>query len=260
MRHLFRHIQEIHDKISRSERVYIMVDYDGTLTPIANHPSLATLSDTTRNTLTLLARRPRCVLAVVSGRSEENVRRLVGVNGAYYIGNHGLEVRGPSFSFFHPKATEISDNLTHVECDLKEALVGVGGIVLQHKGLSLSVHYRTVVTHLVPRVKKIVRRIVRTYPRLRLTYGKKVLEVRPRVKWDKGKAAEWLIQKIGPGLPVYIGDDKTDEDAFTKLRNGITVLVSNTRRTSAAKYYVNNSEEVLRFLNILTATLQPPRI
>ena len=102
MKYLFRNMHEV--VALRAEWIYVMVDYDGTLTPIVKHPRLVTLTNNTREVSYSLVTQPNCVLAIVSGRSQEEVKRLVGIEGAYYLGNHGFEVSGPALNFIHPKA------------------------------------------------------------------------------------------------------------------------------------------------------------
>jgi len=95
--------------------------------------------------------------------------------------------------------------------------------------------------------------------KVNITIGKKVLEVRPVVDWNKGKAIRLIIEKFGKGkkyeiLPVYIGDDQTDEDAFTEINkhnDGISVLVGDNQTTTGARYFLKSTPEVVQFLNSL---------
>ncbi len=90
---------------------------------------------------------------------------------------------------------------------------------------------------------------------VRVTQGKKVFEVRPNVEWDKGKAALRIIELVDPKkelMPFYIGDDRTDEDAFLALGDkGITILVSGELKESHAKFFLKNVREVETFLRKL---------
>jgi len=104
-------------------------------------------------------------------------------------------------------------------------------------------------------IKAALRRILRSYPQLKITTGKKVMEVRPNTEWNKGLAVQWLINKLGPGLPVYIGDDKTDEDAFSSLRGRITILVSPRWQSSSARFRLNDYRDVGRFLRCVALWL-----
>jgi trehalose-phosphatase len=110
-------------------------------------------------------------------------------------------------------------------------------------------------------VKRIFEYVCMPYRRkneIKIHAGKKVLELRPPGEWDKGKAALWLLRKHeilhgkGNVLPVYIGDDSTDEDAFEALKNkGITVLVGSPRKFSTAQYYLAQPQEVTEILKLM---------
>jgi trehalose 6-phosphate phosphatase len=107
-----------------------------------------------------------------------------------------------------------------------------------------------------------VKGVLREYPRLRLTQGRMVLEVRPTIKWDKGKALEFLLESLGFAgctnvLPVYIGDDRTDEDAFRALRRrgqgqGVGILVSKHPKETSASYSLQEPAEVHLYLSVPT--------
>jgi len=95
---------------------------------------------------------------------------------------------------------------------------------------------------------------------LRRIDGKKVYELVPDIDWNKGKAVLWLLETLeverGKALPIYIGDDRTDEDAFSALeKRGIAILVNEHPQVTAANYCLNNPEEVERFLKELIARL-----
>jgi alpha,alpha-trehalase len=90
--------------------------------------------------------------------------------------------------------------------------------------------------------------------------GKKVYELLPDIDWDKGKAVLWLLETLklerGKVLPIYIGDDRTDEDAFSALeKRGVAILVSEQPQVTAASYWLHNPEEVEEFLQKITDRL-----
>jgi trehalose 6-phosphate phosphatase len=105
-------------------------------------------------------------------------------------------------------------------------------------------------------VAETVKSVVREYPKLRVTQGRMVFEVRPTIKWDKGKALEFLLESLGYAdcadvLPVYIGDDRTDEDAFKALRRrgqGIGILVSKHPKETSASFSLQEPADVMEFL------------
>src|SRR5204863_6856831 len=112
----------------------------------------------------------------------------------------------------------------------------------------------------VPKVEQAVGEVATRHRKLRRINGKKVYELLPDVAWDKGKAVLWLLEALGLERgnirPIYIGDDRTDEDAFRALeQRGIGILVSEEPRATAASYSLRDPSEVERFLRELGATL-----
>lgn len=237
------------------KRVAVFSDYDGTLTPIVARPELAVLDEDMRETLRRLA--AHCTTAIISGRSLEDVRDLVGIEELYYAGNHGFEIEGPPQNPLHLETgTEYRQDLEDVRARIEERVGGISGLLIEDKRLSLSVHYRLVTPDRVPTVKRTVDEIVADFPRLRRHSGKKVYEIRPRVDWHKGRALIFVLEALGldrPDVfPIYLGDDVTDEDAFAVIKGrGLGVLVSDSPHASAADYIVRDPAEVKRFLDQL---------
>lgn len=236
------------------------LDYDGTLTPIAATPDKAVLSREAKAALEELTRLNDCKLAIVSGRALHDIRRMVGLKDIVYVGNHGFEIDGPGIHFESLTPPNIKNIFAKIKENLAKHLAKIEGVVIEDKGLTLSVHYRLVVEKMADSVKKIFDRVCRPYVaarQIKTGSGKKVLEVKPPAEWDKGKAVLWLLTRQTRAcgnnrvFPVYIGDDRTDEDVFTALKkNGITVFVGQDKR-STARYYLNDTEEVLRFLHLI---------
>jgi trehalose-phosphatase len=245
----------LNDKI-----ILLNLDYDGTLTPIAATPDEAVLSREVKSVLEELARVKDCELAIVSGRALKDIRKMVGIKNIVYVGNHGFEIDGPRIHFESLTPPDIKKVFAEIKDGLAKNLARLEGAVIEDKGLTLSVHYRLVPEEKADAVAKIFHKTCRPYhaaKQIRIGSGKKVFEIKPPIEWDKGKAVLWLLARqtraSGKGrvLPVYIGDDRTDEDVFLTLRkNGITVFVGRGER-SAARYYVNDTGEVLRFLRMI---------
>ncbi|MDY6985439.1 MAG: trehalose-phosphatase [Candidatus Thermoplasmatota archaeon] len=224
----------------------VFLDYDGTLTPIVESPEEATLSESMRMILKALS--TRCRIGIISGRELKDVKRMVGVEGICYAGSHGLEMECDGLN----KAIEQPD-LKDIEAELKRTLGSVKGILFERKRFSIAVHYRMVDKD-AGKVKKGVKEVARNHPELKLSSGKKVLELMPRVDWDKGKALRGFIEKLwingSKVVPIYIGDDRTDEDAFRAIKGwGISILVGS--RKTAADYTLKDTSEVEIFLKAL---------
>ena len=252
---------EIRGRIRSAGALALFLDYDGTLTPIVRHPSKAALSPATRVLLRSLSRQPGIWVAVVSGRSLKDVRRRVGVSRLYYVGNHGLEIQGPKLRHINPMAQRSRPVMEEIVGKLRQALQPVPKAWVEDKGLTLSVHYREAVPPDRLRVRSAFHDAVRPYRekrQVRVTAGRGVFEVRPPVRWTKGTVVNWLLagrtalSRGGPVLPVYVGDDLTDEDAFQALgKRGITVVVGSANLLTRAQYRVGSAAEAVRFLRRL---------
>lgn len=239
-----------------------MADYDGTLTPIVDRPSEARLSGEMKEILSRLV--ANCSLAIISGRSLEDIKERAEVRGVYYAGNHGLEISGPSVEYVPKEAKRARSIVGNLCASLKKKLRSIDGVLIENKGLTASVHYRLVKDSDVPLVKKIfgeATKTVRERGSVNVTSGKKVLEIMPNLGWDKGDAVRWLLRFGGRGevVPIYLGDDRTDEPAFlvSKEEGGFGLLVSDKEKESEAEYRLDNVDEVKIFLSRLIDLIGP---
>jgi len=233
-------------------RPAVFLDYDGTLTPIVARPDLAVLDDGPRAVLAALAR--ACPTVIVSGRGREDVARLVALEELYYAGSHGFDIAGPPGSAIrHEVDPGLAPAVAAAARELEARVGGIEGALVEDKRFSVAVHYRLVREEDGPRVEAAVDAVLSGAPRLRKAHGKKVFELRPAIDWDKGRALLFLIEALGldsPDLvPVYIGDDVTDEDAFRAIAGrGAGILVAETPRPTAAAYSVADPDEVREVL------------
>jgi len=242
--------QRLRDKVPA-----VFLDYDGTLTPIVERPELAVLSKEMRQALRQLSE--TCPTAVISGRSLDEVREMVGLPGLYYAGSHGFDISGPQpEGLEHHVAAEKRQAIQEATARLRLALDGVPGVEVEPKSAAVAVHYRRAAAADVPTVLSTVERVASEVAGLAPSSGKKVAELSLADEWDKGKAVAWLLaawrNKAQQLVPVYIGDDVTDEDAFRSLeRTGITIFVGNPKTPSAAQLALENSNEVLELIQHL---------
>jgi len=248
--------------VKTARRILLLTDYDGTLTPIVDRPEAATLPIQTREVLQSLARQRGLTVGIISGRALDDLKSMVRVHGVVYAGNHGLEIEGPGLSFIAPLADEFRPLLRLLHAVLSRGLAPVRGARVENKGLSLTVHYRQVEDDQHERVGSIFEQLVgaaRSAGKVKTTRGKKVLEVRPPIQWDKGTAVGLLVERFGQdgarhkSLPVFLGDDVTDEDAFkvVEQHNGISIHVGEGDSKSVARYYLRSPHEVQQFLQRL---------
>jgi alpha,alpha-trehalase len=264
---LWSHLEAVLQRCGAHECCVLLLDYDGTLTPIVPHPDDAYLRPAMQELLSVLARHPRYRVAVVSGRALDDLRGRVAGGVLYLAGNHGLEIEGPGGRHEYPEVRRLRPQIRALAQALQRDLAGVPGVLIEDKGMTLSVHYRRVPAACVPTLK--ARFMAHAGPAVRaggfrLGTGKAVLEVRPHVPWDKGEAVRWIVERLRQDLPtasllaIYVGDDDTDEDAFRVLTStGIGIVVGSDRRHSAARYFVESVEEVERFLKGLSELTWP---
>ena len=195
---------------------------------------------------------PQIKIAIVSGRKLSDVKKLVGLNNILYAGNHGFEIKGPGINIVHPQAKKIKPVLKKISTLLKKNLKNIKGAIVEDKKLSLSIHYRLVKPKDLKKLALLFKKTVAPFKKqTKLTYGKKIFEVRPKINWHKGKAVLFLLKKLVKGkktTPIYIGDDLTDEDAFKALhKKGLTIRVGKSK-SSQAKKFVKDVNAVYQFL------------
>ena len=269
MHHVFSAWADISRRLGEARHVLLLSDYDGTLTPIVDRPELADLAENTRRILQALARQRNLTVGIVSGRALGDLYNRVRVRGIVYAGNHGLEIEGPGVSFVNPLAEDIRPVLRLLHQVLSRALSTMKGVLVEDKGLTLSVHYRLVEEEKAKEVWSIFDRIVgaaRSVGKVRATSGKKVLEVRPAIPWDKGRAIALLQERYQKRfhkrkvLTIFLGDDTTDEDGFKVVEkgDGISIFVGEENTGSRARYYLRSPAEVQEFLARLQGRWRQP--
>ncbi|KAL8167416.1 hypothetical protein V2J09_008915 [Rumex salicifolius] len=252
---------------SKGKQIVMFLDYDGTLSPIVDDPDRAFISNAMRNTVRKLA--TYFPTAIVTGRCRDKVYSFVRLGELFYAGSHGMDIVGPSKGskylkkanqgvVFQP-AGEFLPMIDQVYNKLLDKTKSIHGSKVENNKFCVSVHFRCVDEKQWCELAHQVRSVLKDYPKLRLTQGRKVLEIRPTIKWDKGKALEFLLESLGLDncndvFPVYIGDDRTDEDAFKVLRDrgqGFGILVSKIPKETNASYYLQEPSEVMGFMQRL---------
>jgi len=259
MRYLFNYWNQLCQRL-QDRPISLFLDYDGTLVPIAKTPQQAVIGQAARSLLFSLTQIPGYKLAIISGRSAQEVKKIVGLSKITYVGNHGLEIKGPGLNYEFPLPQGYKKLIKQINSKLIANLKNIKGAIVMFKGLTLSLHYRMVENKDLPLLEDRYKQLTWPYilqKEIKGFNGKKVFEIIPPVDWNKGSASLWLLKskKFAGGkknfLPIYIGDDTTDEDAFRVLRRrGLTIVVGK-RRNSGAEYYLRNTREVLGFLRRL---------
>jgi trehalose 6-phosphate phosphatase len=248
--------QELKARIDRARRLLLFLDFDGTLAPIVQEPKLAVLPAETRVVLDELASRETITVAIVSGRSLVDIKGRVAMPALIYAGNHGLEIEGPGVAFEHTRAAFLKSTVREITERIAMHAASLEGIEIESKGLTTSIHYRRAPRSAQIHLEALLRDIVApSDPDIVVSEGKMVHEVRPRVDWDKGKAVIWIRKQLdqSEALPIVLGDDMTDENAFVAFDDAITICVD-PRQETAAEYWVQGPDDVKDFLAWIART------
>jgi trehalose 6-phosphate phosphatase len=247
--------QDLRERLARKSPV-VFLDYDGRLTPIVDDYNQAILADEMRAVVAELAR--HYTVGIFSGRDLKDLRKLVRLDSLFYAGSHGFDIAGPTgWRETLQEGTEFLPELDRAERELRKRLAAIEGHAVERKMFAIAVHYRRVKADRVGEVEQVVEQVLAQQPRLRKGSGKKVLRVQPRTDWDKGHAVLWLLEHLGldrpDHLPIYVGDDVTDEDAFRALHDrGLGIVIRDGEsRSTAAGYALDGPEDVQRFLGWL---------
>ena len=249
-----------------ARRPVVFFDFDGTLSDIVNDPGGARLAPGAAEALQKLA--ARCPVAVLSGRDLADVTKRVGLPGIWYAGSHGFELTAPDGTHHQNDAAAATiPVLEEVAAQLRDQLASIPGVVVEHKRFGVAVHYRNAARDRVGEVAAAVHAAGRRHA-LRVTTGREVIELRPDIDWDKGKTLRWVIDHLrapgahagsGPLVPIYLGDDITDEDAFDAVRqDGVPIVVRHSDdgdRATAALFALDSPARVSEFIDRLARQL-----
>ena len=250
------------DRRLAGKRPAVFLDYDGTLTPIVDRPEDALISESMQDAVRGLAQ--RCPVCVVSGRDRRVVQELMGVDDLIVAGSHGFDIWSPAGGAIQrEEGAGFGDLLDGVKERLREEVGPIEGALVEPKKTSVAAHYRLVSEEERPKVKEIVDALLAEHPdELKVTPGKMVYEIQPKIDWDKGKAVLYLLEALeldrDDVVPMYLGDDITDEHAFEALAGrGIGIFVGRAEdpevggRSTSADYVLETVEEVERLLDTL---------
>jgi trehalose-phosphatase len=242
----------------------LFLDFDGALTPIQRDPDRATVKAEIKALLESILGTGKSVLAILSGRPLADLEKRISIQGAYYAGSHGLEIRGPGMRYIHEPALSVKSVIDVIGRNLAREIEGLQGVRIEEKPLSFALHYRGVPNHIASMAQKAFYRVVETLPAdtppCTVMPGKKVLELVPCPAWNKGAAAFHIMAGMGKEyLPVCLGDDVTDETLFETFRGkGFTIKVG-LSKNSIATYYLKDQREVFCFLKNINDLLSPSK-
>ncbi len=257
-------LREIFDEMCKAYRhgssLVLLFDYDGTLTPIVEHPRLAVLDRKTRRLLASLADRPRVHVGILSGRELDELRALVGVPRLYLAGTGGMELDLHGHSIEYPRANRTASTMKRLAAHLENHLLPYQGVWLEKKRLGLTIHYRQLPEQLLGSLRATVAEVMQDFNgELRAVQGPKAWEIAPVNGWSKGTAIRLILADFGASSDVlfYAGDGANDAEALEEVAvmGGITLGIG-PDAPSAAKYRLPNQAALLSFLGNLDASLE----
>jgi trehalose-phosphatase len=249
--YLFDRWTEVAERIGRARSVRLFLDFDGTLVAIRRTPEGVTFNARTRQVLDRISSHRRVAAVIVSGRRRDVLRRYVGLPRVQYWGLYGWE-RGPVRRLSRAAVWELS----RVRATLVAGLRNHHGVRLEDKRMSLSVHTRGASRRQRQQAHELLIQTLRPCSHLHVLPASQVWEVLPRQIPGKGVAIRQAVRRWrSPFLPIYVGDDTTDEPAFALLEHGITVKVGDSGRPTCARYWLANPTEVRGFIERLEGEL-----
>jgi trehalose-phosphatase len=242
---------EIRERLHSSDSVALFLDFDGTLVGLRPRPEQVGLPQEVRRLLSRLSRRQRLTIVIASGRRVRDLKRLIGLRRLRYFGVHGAENEGAPLTI--SKNTRAA--LREAHRAVTEEVAQMSGVRIEPKGVAFAIHYRGAKTVVARRLQRTLARVI-DQSLLRILKGKRVWEVLPQEVVGKSAIVRQIVGQL-PGRPavIYIGDDETDEEAFSAIPDGITVVVGN-RPGTRARYSLPSPAAVFRFLTRLHKELR----
>lgn len=241
----------------------LLLDFDGTLTPIVKSPQEAKLPLNIKKILKKLSDKKDVYIAIISGRKLDDIKKKIGLPNIIYGGNHGLEgeIFGEKYSF--PIPNKMFRTLKTIKGQMEQIAAEFKGVLIEDKGLTLSFHYRLTEEKLIAKIKSLIDKTLQPYitnKSISVMAGKKVIDVIPSLNWNKGDFAELVIKKIAGKIKtrpevIIIGDDTTDEDVFQKFKEETCIRVG-MGSNSIAKYRLKNTGNVFKLLKYLDLITQ----
>jgi len=240
--------EQICEALTAYGHMFLFTDFDGTLSDFTPVPSAAVIDDRSKTALRRLAQQRKVTVAVLSGRSAADVADRVGLR-VIAGGDHGLEIRGPDFEFVVPGAESSRLQLSAICEEILQETRSIPGALVELKRFTASVHYRQADPSQLPLLLEHVQRCVAA-AEFEIRNGHCVLEIRPRISWNKGDAVQWVLDRYHaiPEQAICLGDDETDEDMFRRVPGAINIRVKHGAAVQTTAHYCLTRNDVPTFL------------
>ncbi len=273
--------------------IVFCVDFDGTLVKICKSPYDVVVRDELRDFLTDMNNTDGVYLCIVTGRELSDIENRIGIkNNIIYSGNHGFEIKSYYKHFKLDFLTENADKYIPLLADVLDKVknIRLDNFILENKKFSISVHYRLLDNDSAKYLKKNVKDILNGNPEfkkyLHIARGKKIIEIRPKIDWNKGSACKYITKELLKTdalishrvsnhdtavdsskvnvLKISLGDDVTDETmfyddySFTEGNIAADVYTINCvigKKKSAANFYIENYNYTPIFIKEILAIL-----
>lgn len=249
-RPLFDQMNDVGNRIADAPHVLLGLDFDGVLAPLEEEPAAIQVSVHMQRALAELSQREDVTIAILSGRERADLQMRVGVPNLIYVGNHGLDISGPGCLFVEPTAASRTNIIQDLAEVLTRRLDHVPGVTVRNNGLSICVQEGPMDPMYRMQVRRVVHGVIACLRRFFILHaGDHIYEIRPRVYWNKGAAVSWIMDNLhlSHALPIYVGSDIMDDEAFPLLSEGIRIQVSETP-CPEADYVLAGPAEVRKFL------------
>jgi trehalose 6-phosphate phosphatase len=254
MRHVFSPAGDAALVAVVSRRPLLAFDFDGTLAPIVPRPGDARLSAAIVDRLRVLSR--RLPVAIITGRSRDDVLQRLHFEPHYVVGNHGAE-----------NPLDVSGGVAHIDAlatmraviSAEREVLDAAGVMVEDKGQSLALHYRLSGNR--NRARAAIDTLLQSVAApIRIFPGKMVVNVAPADAPDKAHAIHRLLAHCGADCALFAGDDVNDEPVFESARPGwLTIRVGRDYPASRAQFVLDGPHEMALLLDRITALLGPER-
>ena len=244
------HWPQIRDRLP-GRRPLLFLSYDGALAPLVSREDMAVLSQGMKEVLRHLA--GLCPTVIVSRRGRQDLASMVDIDGLFHAGSDGLDFSGPGLTRGTRAKAEWVVQIRSLAADLVQALLGTRGVLVDPRDITLRLHLDPAARARSDEVERILDSVLNGYPRLHKVRNRDGLQVRPRLEWDRGRAARRIAGELAPSeagrIPLYVGTHPADETAFQALSDkGLTFVVSGVDTATKAHYQLQHPDELESFL------------
>lgn len=244
---------KLEKRLKDNEKISLFLDYDGTLSHFTKNPEAAKPVNGIKKVIEEISNFNFVNITLISGRSLQDLTNMIKLDNIYYAGLHGLEMQNQQPPELNRQ--KIKEYKEIIKNNYSQAIKN-DQIYIEDKKFVLSIHHRDNYKN-VDKLKKFIDDLIDDN-KYEVMVGRKILEIKPE-NWNKGKAVKMIRNnffKNKKPFEIYIGDDTTDEDAFSVIK-GISIYVKNQSKMSPkANFYLNNPDEVLLFLKKLKKSLK----